>query len=191
MKSEPKIEEKKLETAANSEKIIKSAELKKNPVETEKPLFEPIIITVPKTETVKPVNEVETTKEELAKNLEKETQNPSKTRQRVASETNTETNTPAEKSSQCKINVSQENVSLLNNGGSLGMLVSFDGKNGFDGLKAVSSSRNDVEITLETELDDSSSQAFFVIKSISAKTGEYKVTFESGCGSKEILVTIR
>lgn len=151
LKSETKIEEKPAETVANSEKTVKSAE-------AEKPLFEPIIITVPKTETVNPVTEAETT---------------------------------SEQSPQCKIKVSQENVSLLNNGGSLGMLVTFDGKGNFEELKAASSSQNDIEVTLETEIGVSSSQAFFVIKSISANKGDYKVTFESPCGAKEILVTVR
>lgn len=203
--SDTKVKVKTTETAANlvntmkpaesevrpAESEVKPAESERKPAEAEKPLFEPIIITVPKTETVEPVNEIEPIKEEPIKISENESSNSSKTRQRIVSKTNTEINAPTEQFPQCKIKVSQENVSLSNNGGSLGMLVTFDGKGNFEELKAVSSSQNDIEVILETEINASSSQAFFVVKSISANKGEYKVTFESPCGAKEILVTVR
>ncbi len=191
LNSETKNEVKPTEMTAIPEKVVQPSEVEKKPVETEKTLFEPIVITVPKTDTEKLSTEAETNKEEPSKNSEKENLNSSKTRQRVVSETSTEINAPQEQSPQCKINVSQENVSLLNNGGSLGMLVTFDGKGNFEELKAASSSQNDIEVILETEIGAASSQAFFIIKSISRNKGEYKVTFESSCGVKEILVTVR
>ncbi|MEJ7863302.1 MAG: hypothetical protein WKF90_16855, partial [Pyrinomonadaceae bacterium] len=191
LKSEPKIKEKLTETAAVPETVIKSTEPETNSANAKKPFFEPIIIIVPKTEQVNSLTETETRKEESNKKSEDQSSNVSKTRQRITADANTEINASTEQSPRCSIKVSQENVSLVNNGGSLEVLITFDGKGNFDELKAVSSSQNDVEVTLGTEISDSSSQAFFVIKSISANKGKYKVTFESGCGAKEILVTVR
>ena len=89
------------------------------------------------------------------------------------------------------MSVSQESVSILNNRGSLGVLVSFEDEGDLREIKVVSSSPNDIAVASETDIEALSSQILFVVKSISQKTGEFTVTFEAPCGKKEISVKVR
>ena len=91
----------------------------------------------------------------------------------------------------CKILTSQENVSILSNGGSLGILVGFENTGSIKELTAQSSSPADIEITFEPEIGALSGRAFYVIKSVSANTGTFSAVFESPCGKKEVLVKVR
>lgn len=91
----------------------------------------------------------------------------------------------------CGILVTQEVISIINNGGSMGILVGVEKKfDDFD-IKAISSSPEDVDILFEPGIGAEVERAFFVIRSISTNQGEYKVTFETPCGNKEILVKVR
>jgi tetratricopeptide (TPR) repeat protein len=143
--------------AVKSETETKTVETSNTP----KPLFEPIIITIPKTVT------------------------SGETRERKASEEKTEEIAP------CTIVASQENVSLLSGGGSLGVLVGFEKEGDLKQIKAVSSSPKDVEVIYEPDIGEDSGRAFFLVKSISAVKGAFTVTFESPCGKKEIIVKVR
>lgn len=150
------------ETVAKTETETKPAETKTAETSnTPKPLFEPIIITIPKTV------------------------NSGETRERKVSEAKTEETAP------CTIVVSQESVSLLNGGGSLGVLVGFEKEGDLKQITAVSNSPQDVEVVAEPEIGETSGRAFFLIKSISTNKGAFTVTFESPCGKKEILVKVR
>ena len=92
----------------------------------------------------------------------------------------------------CEIIVSQDIVSIINNGGSLGVLVGLEaGKGDPRKLKAVSSSPEDVEVAFEPDIGASSDRAFFVVKSVSQTQGLYKVTFEAPCGKRTIDVRVR
>lgn len=92
----------------------------------------------------------------------------------------------------CPIFVSQENISLLNGGGTLGILVGFTNQGGdLKQIKAVSSSPNDVQITLDPEIGANSERAFYIVKSVSTRTGIFTVSFEAPCGKKEITVKVR
>lgn len=178
-------------TATDQAEPTKTEETKTDSPPRPKSLFEPIIITIPKTEIIKTPN---------PKTAET---NPSvKTVETAASKTTQETpdeNIDAglvrrrviEENQACQLVVSQENVSLLNGGGSLGILVGFEKSGDLRQIKAVSSSPNDLEISFEPEIGELSGRAFFVVKSISEKTGEYKVTFEAPCGKREIIVKVR
>lgn len=127
----------------------------------QKPLFEPIIITVPK---ISP---------------------PGRARIAVAKEEQAEL-------SPCKIITSQEYVSVLSNGGNLGVLVGFEGGAGdLEEITAASNSPKDVEAIFQPEIGASSNRAFFIIKSVSGNIGIYTLTFEAPCGKKEILVKVR
>jgi tetratricopeptide (TPR) repeat protein len=128
---------------------------------TPKPLFEPIIITIPKT-----VNSGETRSRKVAENA-------------------------SEEILPCTVVVSQESVSLLNGGGSLGVLVGFEKGGDLKQIKAVSSSPQDVEVIYEPEIGETSDRAFFLIKSISTNKGAFTVTFDAPCGKKEIIVKVR
>ncbi|MBA4121888.1 MAG: hypothetical protein H0X72_05435 [Acidobacteria bacterium] len=162
---------------------------------TPKSLFEPVIINVPKVETnateanPKETSTAETKATELNQTELKQEKTSSgennKKRPRIAVEKEVEQIPP------CKLVVSQENISLLNNSGSLGVIVSFEGEDDLKEIMVASSSPKDVAVAFKRDVQTLSSQMFFVVKSISRKTGEFTVTFESPCGRKEILVKVR
>jgi len=112
-------------------------------------------------------------------------------RPRIIITENTGTRTVTEEIATCKLVVNQENLSLLNGGGSLGVMVGFDGEGDFRQISAESSSPEDIEVRLDADIAASQKRAFFIIKSISAKTGAFTVTFSAPCGKKEILVKVR
>jgi len=173
----PKTETKTAETSTN-----KTAETSNTP----KPLFEPIIITIPKPEASKKSETEESkTEEAAAEKTPSKTVNSGETRARKVSETTTEETVP------CTIVASQDNVSLLNGGGSLGVLVGFEKTGDLKEIKAISSSPQDVEVVYEPDIGESSGRAFFLVKSISTNKGAFTVTFDAPCGKKEILVKVR
>ncbi len=103
---------------------------------------------------------------------------------------------PGEKESDakkpCLIFLSQDVVTIINNGGSLGVLVGIEeGRGDSQTIKATSSSPEDIEVVYEPEIGKVSGRAFFVIKSISSLQGLFSVTFETPCGEKEIPVKVR
>lgn len=169
-----------------------------------KPLFDPIVINVPKTETNKPKIEpteekpIETAKieepkpETQAKITEEKPKSidPLSTgeqRVRVIVTDNLAGENPA-----CSLVVPQSSISLLNNGGNLGVLIGYSSDDGdVSKITAVSSSDDDINVTLEPEIGKQSKRAFFIIKSISTKTGIFTVTFDSPCGKKEVQVKVR
>jgi hypothetical protein len=153
-----------------------------------KPLFEPIVITVPKSEIAKAeVKSEENETEE--KPLDKK--NESRTgRERVVTEKKSDS--PAEEIVQCKIMVSQESISLINGGGNIGILVGFEEATGdLKKLTASSSSPNDIEVMLEPDIGAQSGRAFFIVKSISSNKGIYTITFDAPCGKKNVSVKVR
>lgn len=169
-----------------------------------KPLFEPVVISVPKPGTTKPKTEpaeekpAETAKTEEPK-LETEarvteekpkTADPLSTGEQRVRVIVTD-NLTGENAS-CSLTVAQNTISLLNNGGNLGVLVGYNNDEGdISQITAVSSSFDDISVTLEPEIGKQSKRAFFVIKSISPKTGIFTVTFDSPCGKKEVQVKVR
>ncbi len=91
----------------------------------------------------------------------------------------------------CLLIPSQDSVSILNNGGQLGILLTIEGDGKLEEVVATSSSKDDVAVSADTEIVKTSNKLFYVIKSISEKTGEFKVVFELPCGKKEIAVRVR
>lgn len=113
--------------------------------------------------------------------------NTAVTRQRVVITDNLQ----PEKIAPCSVYVNEESISLLNGGGVLGVSVGINKKGDMKQLVAVSSSPDDVQVVYEPEIIAPAGQAFFVIKSISPKTGVFTVTFEAPCGKKELSVKVR
>ncbi|MCD9189494.1 MAG: tetratricopeptide repeat protein [Pyrinomonadaceae bacterium] len=159
-----------------------------------KTLFEPIIISVPRMETIKSPSKEPKEVETSGKTEEKPAEKP------VDENLGSGVNRPrvivddkfAPKTIQpCPIVVSQETVSLLNGGGSVGVLVGFEKDGKLSDLEASTENPNDIDVSFEPEIGAQSGRAFFVIKSISTKTGEFKVFFEAPCGKKEIIVRVR
>jgi len=175
------------QTIAETTQTIKNSVAAAN---STKPLFEPIIITVPKSEAITIEKDKNNAENVVSKEKSGgENSGVSKTRRRRV-ETESETNEETEKTSPCEIKISQETVSILSSGGSLGLLVSLDDED-LDAITAASSSPKDVEVVLQPETNAVSNRASFVVKSISSNKGEYSVTFELPCGKREVLVRVR
>ncbi|MGC2237130.1 MAG: hypothetical protein WA584_13270 [Pyrinomonadaceae bacterium] len=177
----------------------KKSETENKPAEnpaTKKPLFESIIITIPKTEPVKkPQTETKQAEEKPSESSQAEESKPAET---VAQNTNSgETRVrkvngnKTEETAPCTIIASQESVAIVNGGGSLGILVGFEKDGDLKEIKATSSSPQDVEAIYDPEIGGNSGRAFFLIKSISANKGAFTITFDAPCGKKEILVKVR
>jgi tetratricopeptide (TPR) repeat protein len=156
-----------------------------------KSLFDPIIITIPKSRPVK-------LSTDSAKNEANSSGDPDKKSGEASNSSGTERERVIDGSepvrpdvSPCMVDVSQENVSLINSGGSVGILVSVEAPGNIKSLRAISASPKDVELTLEPEIGGISDRRFFVIKSVSTKVGVYQVTFAADCGKKEVIVTVR
>lgn len=157
---------------------------------TAKPLFEPIIIKIPNS---RPARTVTTDPNKPA--IEKTPPVPDKaddatvgtSRPRVIDGREVKVDQPEP----CAVVVSQETVSLINNGGSVGILVNIEGPGDIKSVTTVSSSPKDIEVTLEPEIGGVPDRRFYVIRSISPALGVYQVTFLAPCGKKELVVTVR
>jgi hypothetical protein len=96
-----------------------------------------------------------------------------------------------EQISTCGILVSQLEVSIINNGGSQGFVIGVEKDSLNTDIKAVSSNPNDIEAVFDPEIGAVQGRAFFSIRSISTNTGDFKITFDTPCGKKEIPVKVR
>ena len=176
-----------------------------------KPLFEPIIITIPKPDTSKTEAEGDkkTADIETSSNVEKEKSLPPEVVEKTSDPAKEQTPTSTDdenkerrtvivgnpgkipQKSTCTITVSQETISILNNGGSLGVLVRIEGKGELRTIKPISNSPDDLEIKLEPEIAGVRGQAFYVVRSVTPKTGDFTVAFIAPCGRKEMTVNVR
>ncbi len=159
-----------------------------------KDLFEPVVIKIPSAKPpIVPKPETEKNTENVADASNGETAakptggEPSSgaTRARVVD------GKEIKADAKCSLELSHETVSLLNAGGSLGILATVAGEGGFDEMTVISSSPNDVAVRAEPEIEGVTGRRFYVIKSVSTKTGLFQVVFESKCGKKEIVVRVR
>ncbi|HEY8561732.1 MAG TPA: tetratricopeptide repeat protein [Pyrinomonadaceae bacterium] len=112
-------------------------------------------------------------------------------RMRIIITENTGAKSVTEEISGCKLLANPNSLALLNGGGALGVSVGFDGEGDFRRIAALSSSPDDLEVRLDAEIGARQNRAFFIVKSISTRTGAFTVTFEAPCGRKEILVKVR
>lgn len=164
-------------------------------------LFDPVVIVVgknqpPKTETVKPENtdlpQVKTDETTSPKTVETEKTEPTKNddismRPRVIIEDNLKTAETAK----CELVASQESVLLINDGGKLNVLIGFAGKGDASKITGVSSSPENVKVSLDSGMSTASGRAFFLLESVSTIKGVFTVTFDSPCGKAEVQVTVR
>jgi hypothetical protein len=65
-----------------------------------------------------------------------------------------------------------------------------DGQGELKTLKAVSNGPDDLEIKLEPEIAGVKGQAFYVIRSLTTKTGDFTVA-HCPCGRREMSVNVR
>lgn len=150
-------------------------------------LFEPVIITVPRSSSQKP----STVKSEDGEKADPESKKTDESVTSGATRRRVIEGKEIRSDQQCSIEVSQENISLLNSGGSLGILVSIAGDGKTSDVTASSNSPRDIEVRAQPEIAGLSERRFYVIKSLSSNTGLFLVNFESPCGKKEISVRVR
>jgi len=183
-KTTDKVEEKlpaKVEEKASEEKAPET-KLPVNETEQRKLLFDPVIVEVKKS--------AETTEQKTETPIGKPavvTETPTDTingRPRIVE--GKEINADAVKP--CTISVSQENISLLGGGGSVGIIVRTDGD--AKQVKAESSNPKDIEVVPDPDVA-ANGQLLFVVRSLATGTGSYQVVVTSPCGKKEIAVKIR
>lgn len=203
---------------------------------TPKPLFDPIVITVPKPDNSNPPKETEKSAE--TKNSEKkeseqvkgdaketeQTKESAKKESEQVKESEKKENEPTKENEQVAVNVnktadpvsrprvvsdkpdesepskteipsclvsSQESLSILSNGGNLGILVGYATEGEIGKIKAESSNPSDVTVSYEPGIGRQSNRVFFVIKSVSDNKGTFIITFTSPCGKKEVQVRVR
>lgn len=176
----------------------KPEEIKKEGEQPQKPLFDPVVINVTEKKKeaddaaeINPDTKNETDKDVLAKPDEelKVSDNTSgvtgSTRPRVVVEK------PLEAVA-CRIELSQQNISLINNGGSIGLLVGFLGETEDRTITTKSEDPTAIEIKLEREMTATGGRSFYIIRSISQQLGTYKIEFSNPvCGKKEASVIVR
>ncbi len=169
-----------------------------------KSLFDPVIITIPNSRAAKIVvpvaNEIkqvplsEPTQvasnvvEEKTANLgsSEEIASDGTLRKRTVDGATIQTAVPS-----CTINISQNSVSLLNQVGSVLMLVGTGSDQDAALVTAISNKPADVEVRAEPAVEGISGRSLFLIRSRSVKTGLFQVTFALPCGSKTVNVNVR
>lgn len=182
---------------------------------TPKPLFEPIIITIPnsgkKGNGNKPAQNADAQIRSKTRSESEKTEDSKKPDEQVQEKPSQEKPNPDEsivsgalrprvvegkeitggEIQPCAIEVSQDSVSVINDGGSIALLLSVPDKADIKAITAVSNSIKDIEVTLDPEIAGVSTRALYVIKSISPNTGIYQVNFELPCGRKVVTVRVR
>lgn len=96
-----------------------------------------------------------------------------------------------ENDANCTLRPSQNHVSILRNGGTIALLLEFDRDLANDAIKAVSESPEDIEIQRDAEIGNVRGRSLFIIRSLSEKTGDFSVRFESPCAILRVKVTVR
>ncbi len=180
---EPKIDEKKKPESIPSTKLAEDVKiLAERPIE--KPRTEAPSDVVAETQVADSENqEKEATEEDIVTGLQ---------RPRIVAKEDVISSESLDKIKPCEIQASQDVISIINGGGSLGVMLWIEGtKSGPQNMKATSSSVEDIEVVFEPEIAKISGRSFFIIKSISSIQGLFGVTFEAPCGKREIPVKVR
>ena len=144
---------------------------------SEKPLFEPVVITIPKRDATKPSERP---------TLEIDRSN-GEGRARLVDGQPVQAIEPAA----CQIAVSQEKLSLLNSGGTLAVLVGVEKGESLGSLKYVISDPDDISVKLEPDVSGVEGRSLYNISSTSERTGTFRVTFYLPCGKKDVVITVR
>jgi hypothetical protein len=175
--------------ATPDEKVVAETSNKPVPEQSQpsasspKPLFEPIVIVIPKFEVPKNSTSFQKPEQPAETNRSKQPDD----RPRLVEGQPVQEDVPAP----CQISVTQEKLSVVNDGGMQSVLVGVDRPELLEGVKFVVSDPDDVSVRLETDVGGIEGRALFVIKSTSEKTGTFRVTFYLPCGKKEVAVTVR
>ncbi|HSU24746.1 MAG TPA: hypothetical protein VLI65_02080, partial [Pyrinomonadaceae bacterium] len=91
----------------------------------------------------------------------------------------------------CQVNVSQEKLLLLSNGGNLPVLVGVEKGYSLSDLKFVVSDPDDILVKYDPDIAGVEGRSLFVISAKSERTGNFRVTFYLPCGKKDVAITVR
>ena len=86
--------------------------------------------------------------------------------------------------------MSQEDVTITGEDGTIAVLVSVDEGTDIATLKGVSAS-DEIAVDREPQIAGIADRAVFVLRSVNAKAGLYQVNFEVPCGKKTVSVRVR
>jgi tetratricopeptide (TPR) repeat protein len=166
---------------------------------TPKPLFDPVVIEVGKstvkTSATSTENKENTEKKAPETTEKKDTENTSNNlvtvtdpfaRPRIAKGDSSEN----PEMTSCLV-TSQDSLSILNNGGNLGLLVGYSQEGDISKITFESSSPDDVTAIPDSSNGKQSNRASYTIKSLSANKGVFTITFNSPCGKKTVQVKVR
>ena len=73
----------------------------------------------------------------------------------------------------------------------LSVLVGVDRNGTLSDIKYVVSDPADIAVSLETDVTDMRGRSLYAIRSISERTGTFRVTFYLSCGKRDLQVTVR
>lgn len=151
-----------------------------------KELFPPVVITIPTPEPAK------STLKDAAGDLKADAAAPEKKTEKLPPDSRPRIvdPKPTAEIKPCVLTSSEETLSLKNGGSDTAVIIGVDGDNDLDGLTATSDSPRNVSVHREM-IEGITSRAIFVVRSITANTGMYQITFEMPCGKKEVLVKVK
>ncbi|HEY9405276.1 MAG TPA: hypothetical protein VIQ24_21670, partial [Pyrinomonadaceae bacterium] len=91
----------------------------------------------------------------------------------------------------CALVLSANTLELRNSGGSASVVVSLDGNTNLAGIKAATAHWSDIIILREPQDNADAASLKFTITSISKTAGNFNVTFQSPCGTQELIVKVK
>ncbi|MEP7211770.1 MAG: tetratricopeptide repeat protein [Acidobacteriota bacterium] len=144
-------------------------------VKPDGPLFEPVIIKIPANSESKTA----------------EAQNNADSRFDARPRVITGAEVRGELPPSCTLSISDESVSVINDGGSVGVLVELSGAEKDTLVTAASSSPENVDVKIEPENDAARQRRFYIIRSISPTVGLFNVAFTAPCGKATVKVRVR
>ncbi|MEP6925414.1 MAG: tetratricopeptide repeat protein [Pyrinomonadaceae bacterium] len=102
-----------------------------------------------------------------------------------------QTESQTKTSAACVMQISQPELSILRNGGTAALLVSFGDAADAEKLNISVSSPDDITVVLQPSDEQNNNRRLFQISSTSEVTKIYTITFESPCGKAEVKVKVR
>jgi len=91
----------------------------------------------------------------------------------------------------CELSLSQEKISVVSSGGEISVLLGVEKGSSIADIKFVVSSPDDISVELEPGIAGIEGRALYRIRSTSDRIGDYRVTFYLPCGKKDLAVTVR
>lgn len=92
----------------------------------------------------------------------------------------------------CSISISEESLTIQNNGGSALITITLDGLDSTEQVTATTSDWSALAVFPEPKSGAAASNSVvFSVAPISKKTGLFTITFKSPCGSKDVTVTVK